>query len=273
MRFLLEPLDVTDLAGLTAAARAAAGAGLDGLLLAESPALPAPLVAAAALAGRAADVLVAAEIGLGDRHPLEVAEEAAVTDLVLAGRLILVVRPAGGAGERFAEAVDILRSAFAARPFRFEGEHWRVPANLPQNEWLPEEQVRMMPAPAGARLELWTSGAAGRAVALERALGHLADAGDDAEALAAAWHEAAAAPAALGAPRARREAWAEAAGLVARLREGRESFGQEWAVVAAPVEAAGKLGSIVRPRVQMHRLSPGLEQFWDREQPWAPSPG
>ena len=268
MRFLLEPPGTADLAVLTGAAEAARAAGLDGVLLAESAALPAPLVAAAALAGRVADVLVAAEIGLGDRHPLEVAEEAVVTDLALGGRLVLVVRPASGCDDRLAEAVDVLRHAFTPRPFRFEGEHWRVPANLPQNIWLPEEQVRATPTPPRARLELWTAGAAGRPAALERGLGHLADAGDDPAGLASDWNTAAS-PATLGAPRARRAAWEGAGALVARLREGREAFGQDWAVVAAPPEAAAALGSVVRPRVQLHRLPPGLEEFWDGERPWA----
>ena len=93
MRFLLEPSGTADLAALTRAAEGARAAGLDGILLAGSAALPAPLVAAAALAGRVPDVLVAAEIALGDRHPVEVAEEAVVTDLALGGRLILVARP------------------------------------------------------------------------------------------------------------------------------------------------------------------------------------
>jgi alkanesulfonate monooxygenase SsuD/methylene tetrahydromethanopterin reductase-like flavin-dependent oxidoreductase (luciferase family) len=268
VRFLLEPPDVSDLAGLTEAADSARRAGLDGILLAESSRLPAPLVAAAALAGRVPDVLVAAEMSLGDRHPLEAAEEAAVTDVALGGRLVLVVRPAPGCEDRFAEAVDVLRHAFAAAPFRVEGSHWRVPANLPQNEWLPEERARTTPAPARARLELWTAGAAGRAAALERALGYLADADDDADQLAAAWRDASSAPATLGAPRARREAWTGAAALVERLREGRASFGQDWAVVAAPAATAADLGSVVRPRVQLHRLPPGLEAFWDDERPW-----
>jgi alkanesulfonate monooxygenase SsuD/methylene tetrahydromethanopterin reductase-like flavin-dependent oxidoreductase (luciferase family) len=268
VRFLLEPFGVHDLNGLTAAAEAAGGSGLDGILLAESARLPAPLIAAAALAERVPDVLVAAEIPLGDRHPLEVAEEAVVTDLALAGRLVLVVRPARGAPERFPEAVDVLRHALSARPFRFDGEHWRVPANLPQNELVPEEQVRMMPAPPRVRLELWTSGAAGRAVALERSLGHLADAGDDSASLAADWAAADRSAATLGAPRGRREAWRGPSQLVTRLRAGRESFGQDWAAVAAPVDAAAELGSIVRPRLQLHRLPPGLEEFWDAERPW-----
>jgi alkanesulfonate monooxygenase SsuD/methylene tetrahydromethanopterin reductase-like flavin-dependent oxidoreductase (luciferase family) len=266
VRFLLEPSGTADLAALTRAAENARAAGLDGVLLAESEQLHAPLVAAAALAGRVADVLVAAEVALGDRHPVEVAEEAAVTDLALCGRLILAVRPAEGRENRFAEAVDLLRHAFTPRPFRFEGEHWRVPANLPQNEWLPEERARVTPAPPRARLELWTAGAAARATALARGLGHLADAADDSAALASDW--AAAGEASLGAPRARREHWDEAGALVRRLREGRESFCQDWAVVAAPADAASEIGSLVRPRVQLHRLPPGLEEFWDAERPW-----
>jgi alkanesulfonate monooxygenase SsuD/methylene tetrahydromethanopterin reductase-like flavin-dependent oxidoreductase (luciferase family) len=268
MRFLLEPPGLSDLAGLTEAADSARRAGLDGILLAESPRLPAPLVAAAALAGRVPDVLVAAEISLGDRHPLEAAEEAAVTDVALGGRLILVVRPAPGPDGRFAEAVDILRHAFAAAPFRFEGRRWRVPANLPPNEWLAEERTRTTPTPARARLELWTAGAAGRGAALARALGHLADSDDDAAELAAAWRETSSSPATLGAPRARREVWTGAPALLERLRAGRASFGQDWAVVGAPAAAAAELGSVVRPRVQLHRLPPGLEAFWDAERPW-----
>jgi alkanesulfonate monooxygenase SsuD/methylene tetrahydromethanopterin reductase-like flavin-dependent oxidoreductase (luciferase family) len=268
VRFLLEPSSTAGLAALTGAAETARAAGLDGVLLAESDALPAPLAAAAALAGRVADVLVAAEVGLGDRHPLEVAEEAVVTDLALGGRLVLVVRPAPGRGDRFGEAIDVLRHAFTPRPFRFEGEHWRVPANLPQNIWLPEERVRASPAPPRVRLELWTSGADGRPAALERGLGHLAGPEDDPGVLGAEW-EAAASPATVGAPRAQRSPWEGAETLVARLRAGRERFGQDWAVVAAPAGAATELGSLVRPRVQLHDLPPGLEEFWDAERPWA----
>jgi hypothetical protein len=135
-----------------------------------------------------------------------------------------------------------------------------VPANLEQNVNNPERRVRMLPAPAQPRLELWTAGAAGRAAGVERGLGHLADEGEP-------W-VAAAGPAALGAPRARRERWDDAASLLARLRAGREAFGQDWAVVAAPVEAAPDLGAIVRPRVQLDRLPEGLEAFWDAERPW-----
>jgi hypothetical protein len=94
----------------------------------------------------------------------------------------------------------------------------------------------------------------------------VADADDDPAALAAGW--AAAGEASLGAPRARRETWAGPGALVTRLRDGRETFDQDWAVVEAPIEAAGEIGSLVRPRLQLHRLPPGLEEFWDAERPW-----
>jgi len=122
------------------------------------------------------------------------------------------------------------------------------------------------PAPAQPRLEVWGAGT-GRDVALDRALGHLADEADDPAELARAW-AAAESPAAIGAPRGRRERWSTAAVLVDRLRHGRAAFGQDWAAVAAPPEAAAEIGSLVRPRVQLHRLTPGLEEFWDEERPW-----
>ena len=36
----------------------------------------------------------------------------------------------------------------------------------------------------------------------------------------------------------------------------------------APLAAAAELGAVVRPRVQIDRLPPGLEEFWDDERPW-----
>lgn len=267
MRFLLEHPAPRGLDDLVAGAEAARAAGLDGVLVREWKELPGALVSAAAVAARVDEVLVAAEIAVGARHPVEIAEEAAVTDLGCGGRLVLVARPALEAPERYVESLDVIRHALAARPFRFEGAHWRVPANLPQNVDQPEELVRVTPAPAQPRLEVWGSGP-GMAAALERALGHLADQDDDPAALARAWVAAEASPASIGAPRARREPWGGADALVRRLRDGRSAFGQDWACVVGPPEAAPEIGSLVRPRVQLHALTPGLEEFWDAERPW-----
>lgn len=267
MRFLLEHPAPRGLDDLVRSAAAAHAAGLDGVLVTEWPALPGVLVSAAAVAAGVDEVLVAAEVEIGARHPVEIAEEAAVTDLASGGRLVLVARPAEAAPERYAESLDVIRHALAARPFRFEGAHWRVPMNLPQNVHQPEERVRVTPAPAQPRLEIWGAGP-GRAAALERALGHLADVDDDPDELTRAWARAEASPAAIGAPRARRERWLGAEDLLERLRHGRSTFGQDWACVAALPEAAREIASLVRPRVQLHRLTPGLEEFWDEERPW-----
>lgn len=259
MRFLLECADAASLDDLVAAGEAAHREGLDGVLLVATDALPAPLVAAAALAARVPEIRLAVEEALGDRHPLELAEETAVVDVASGGRALLVVRPADGRESLFGEALDLLRRCFAAAPFRAEGPEWHVPANLEQNVHNPEHRVRMTPAPVQPRLELWTAGA-GRTEGARRGLGHLLGFGEE-------WL-ADEEPASLGAPRARRERWDSAAALVARLREGREAFGQDWAVVRAPLGAVAELGAIVRPRVQLDRLPPGLEEFWDEDRPW-----
>jgi alkanesulfonate monooxygenase SsuD/methylene tetrahydromethanopterin reductase-like flavin-dependent oxidoreductase (luciferase family) len=260
VRFLLEHGGEATLDELVGLALAAHGAGLDGVLVHE-------LVAAAAVSSRVDEVLVAAEVELGRRHPVEVAEEAAVVDLIAGGRLVLVTRPAPGAEAAFAEHLDVVRHALAPRPFRFEGETVRVPADLPQNTLRTQSSVRVTPAPAQVRLEVWGAGPDARAAALERALGHLAGPEEEPAELAAAW-AVADTPAAVGAPRAARVAWPGAVELVARLRAGREAFGQDWACVEGPAEAAAEIGSVVRPRVQLERLTPGLEEFWDAERPW-----
>jgi alkanesulfonate monooxygenase SsuD/methylene tetrahydromethanopterin reductase-like flavin-dependent oxidoreductase (luciferase family) len=259
MRFLLEPAEARTLDDVVRAGEAAHREGLDGVLLTANEALPAPLVTAAALAARVPDIRIAVEAPLGDRHPLELAEEAAIVDVQSGGRLILVVRPAGGRDAAYAEALDLLRLCFAAAPFRFDGEHWRVPANLEQNVHNPERRVRMLPSPAQPRLALWTAGA-GRAAGAARGLCHLADADEP-------WQEDDS-PASLGAPRARRDRWDGPEALLARLRAGRERFGQDWAAVAAGLDAVPDLGAIVRPRVQIDRLPDGLEAFWDEHRPW-----
>jgi alkanesulfonate monooxygenase SsuD/methylene tetrahydromethanopterin reductase-like flavin-dependent oxidoreductase (luciferase family) len=266
VRFLLEPVDARDLDGLAALGEAARSFGLDGVLVSASSALPGSLAAAGALAGRVADILIAAEVFVGARHPLEIAEEAAVTDLASGGRLILVARPAPGGEERYEESLDVMRHAFGARPFRFEGEHWQVPANLPQNAHQEEQAVRLAPAPAQPRLEVWGAGG-GRDTTLPRALGFLADADEPDDVLARAY-AGEDSPAAIGAPRGRRERWTGASELLARLRAARAAWGQDWAVVRAPAAAADEIGSIVRPRVQLERLPFGLEQHWDERRPW-----
>jgi alkanesulfonate monooxygenase SsuD/methylene tetrahydromethanopterin reductase-like flavin-dependent oxidoreductase (luciferase family) len=269
MRLLLEPADADSLDALAAAGEAARSSGLDGILIGRTPLVSAPLVAAAALAARVGSIRIAAEVEVGEAHPIEVAEEAAVVDVASGGRLILVATPAPGREARFGEALDLVRTALSPAPFLFEGPTWRVPANLPANEHNLERRARLTPSPAQPRLEVWGAGA-GREAALARGLGYLAGPDDDPADLAGAWWRAAAAlgPAGIGAARARRERYdGDAAALVARLRGGREAFGQSWAVVRAPGAAALTISRWVRPRVQTDRLPEGLEAHWDATLP------
>jgi alkanesulfonate monooxygenase SsuD/methylene tetrahydromethanopterin reductase-like flavin-dependent oxidoreductase (luciferase family) len=272
LRFLLEPVGARSLDDVLRAGEAAHAAGLDGVLLSASEELPAPLMVAAALAACVGEIRIAVLVEGGDRHPIELAEEAAVVDVASAGRLVLAVRPAVGCEEAYGEVLDLLRLSFAARPFRFEGVHWTVPAGLPQNVHNVERLVRVTPAPAQARLELWGTGRAGRADALARGLGYLADVQEDDAALATAWAATATNPSALGSPRARREAWTDVSSLLARLRAGRAAWDQDWAAVSAPLDALVELTSVIRPRVQLDRLPPGLEAFWDESRPWMLNP-
>lgn len=269
MRLLIEPSDAEDLETLVAAGHAARRSGLDGVLIGRTPLVSAPLVAAAALAARVEGIRIAARVEVGEAHPIEVAEEAAVVDVASGGRLILVAEPAPGREDRFGEALDLMRTAFAPAPFRFEGATWRVPANLPANEHNLERRARLTPAPVQPRLELWGAGE-GREASLSRGLGFLAAADDDPDELARAWDRAAAAlgPAGIGAARARRERYdGEAAVLVERLRRGRAAFGQSWAVIQAPGAAALAISRWVRPRVQTDGLPEGLEAHWDATLP------
>jgi len=273
MRLLLEPEAVADLDALLAAGRAAYGAGLDGIMLAASPALPAPLLAAAALGPALPGLLIAAEVMIGDRHPIEVAEEAITTDLACGGGLILVCAPAVGTEPDFAEALDLIRTAATARPFTHPGPRWPVPAGLPGNAFGIEPRLRVSPAPARARLEIWGAGE-GAAAAIARGLGALVAEPEPAGVYLEAEQTLGSAlgPALIGAPRARRDRFDSAAALTDRLLAGRAAFGQDWAVVAATPQQAPELGVDVRPRVQLERLPAGLERLWHdhRDELWPP---
>ena len=95
---------------------------------------PAPLVAATAIAARTRRLRIAPVLALPLYHPIHVAEEVAVLDLVSGGRVELVVgagyRPSefamfGGAmaerARRMEEAIPALRAAWRGEPFEFRG--------------------------------------------------------------------------------------------------------------------------------------------------------
>ena len=138
-----------------------------------------------------------------------------------------------------------LRSSSSTSAWSPPASPRRSPAGLTGNVHNVERLARVTPAPAQPRLEVWGAGA-GRQAALTRALGYLAGPDDDPADLGRAWRGAAAVlgPAVIGAARARRERDGEE--LVARLRAGREAFGQTWAIVGAPGAAALRIARWVR---------------------------
>lgn len=245
-------------------------------------------ISATALAASLAAVTHGLRIGVtatvGLDHPVELAEEAAVADLALGGRLVLGIRPAAGAEDTVAEVLDLLLESFATHPFRHRGPRWTVPANLDANVFNLEDLVRVTPAPAQFELPIWVVGTAGRAAAAERGLGIVADAGETSDALARWWSETRDEHPHL-ARRIRRSAiWEPPVehgrvvvdDAVDQLRALQQAVELDLVIVRAEPSSSGgavmaDIARFVRPLVQLDRLPPGLEQHWSETHDRAPS--
>ena len=115
---------------------AAERAGLDCVLVRET-------AVAAALAAVTSDIRVLVEIPVGS-HPVGLAEELAVCDLLLQGRLTAILT---GDDE---ETRDVLGQALGGRRFRHDGARWQFPR---------EGTIVVTPAPAQIALPVWPAGA------------------------------------------------------------------------------------------------------------------
>jgi alkanesulfonate monooxygenase SsuD/methylene tetrahydromethanopterin reductase-like flavin-dependent oxidoreductase (luciferase family) len=283
MRFglVIDTLDGGDpLGSLVRQASEAEDAGFDLVWLAESATIPSPAVSAAALAPHTATIRVGAAVEAGV-NPVYLAEEAAVADLTLGGRLVLALG-AGDAG-LLGETADVLLAATAARPFRHEGEQFRIPANLAQNEVNCEERVRVTPATAQLELPIWLTGPHAADVAVERCLSFVAGAETSTETLAEAWRQAGhrLGPAVNRLRRVAIRDIAVGAGgtvdddaVVRQLRADQRAWGLDVVLVRLPgaatadtrLHAVGDIAARVMPRVQLDRLPPGLETYWKQRQ-------
>jgi alkanesulfonate monooxygenase SsuD/methylene tetrahydromethanopterin reductase-like flavin-dependent oxidoreductase (luciferase family) len=262
------------LASLIGQATAAEEAGLDLVCLMPWQGGPGALATAAALSGSTSVVRLAAVVPSG-AHPLQIAEEATVTDNCCNGRLVLVLRDERGDAELLGESADILLAATAARPFSHDGHRWKIPAGRPENSDV-ERRLRVTPAPVQLELPIWLSGAGAAAVARERGLSHLSESGDEPD------EEWTATQALLGVvaqrlPRpAIRTLDASATGefdddgLVTALRDERARWGLDLAIVhvahglqdLARARVIDGLARRVRPRLQLDALPDGLESHW-----------
>ena len=266
-------------ASLLAQARACEAAGIE---LAWLPGTDssAALHRAALVAGATTSLRLVATIAVGG-HPLRIAEEAAVADNCADGRLTLglVHPPTADGASLLAETADVVLAAAAGVPFRHQGRHWTIPAELAANE-RHESHVTVTPPSPQPEPPLWLAGPGAPAVARERGLSHVAGQDDDADAAAAAWSATdlrlGAAAQRLRRPALRRvQATAtgqfDAPGLVAQLTAERQGWGLDTAIIvlgadlddAARCAAVTRLAERVRPRIALHALPPGLERHWD----------
>lgn len=99
-----------------------------------------PLTLAAAIAQRTKRMLIGtAVMVLPFQHPLRVAEDAALVDALSGGRLLLGVGrgyqvpefdvfgvPQGSSRDMFTESLDIIKLAFTADDFSYDGKFWKV---------------------------------------------------------------------------------------------------------------------------------------------------
>lgn len=136
--------------------------------------LPSPLITASAIAAKTERVAVGtAVLLLPLYHPVHVAEEAAVVDLISNGRLILGVGlgyqeqdfqafgvPMNERVSRFEEGVEILRGAWSQDDFNYSGRRYQI------------ENLSLVPKPVQQPAPIWI-GASSNA-AIERA-GRLGD--------------------------------------------------------------------------------------------------
>lgn len=231
MRFGLGPFAAESHAGIGwteayeimgEAVRFAENAGFDSAWVteryfAEDGYCPAAFVAAANIAAKTEAIRIGVMPILGLTHPLYVAEDSTVLDNLSGGRAIIIPINAVASEmeaygvteqeyvERFGESLSVLFSAWGATPFRFEGQHWTIPAQLEGHAENVSGTVTATPKPAQFELPVWMGGfwEPGRRMAAEMGLPMVLGAISDNSALGTLWsdYDAAAVPRARKSPR------------------------------------------------------------------------
>lgn len=117
---------------LLALARAAEQSGFVSAWVAERRATaaepsPAPFVLAAALAAETTALRIGAVVASPFEHPVRVAEDAAVLDLLSGGRLLFAASRGSEPAGRFAETIDLLVKSWTHDGFAYVGKHYRIP--------------------------------------------------------------------------------------------------------------------------------------------------
>lgn len=195
-------------------------------------------VLAASLAQVTEFIRLAIEMPLG-RHPIEIAEELAVTDLLVGGRLTGVLTDADG--ETMDVAVRVIRAALSARPFD------PATGGPPTGEGSSRHAVRVTPAPAQLEFPLWLQLPSGQVVSQHGAL-----------------------PAVRNVP-VTTAGRVDTEATVAMLVHERAANGLDVCVLRLPdtdqrqrFNAIEAIALRVRPQIQLDSLPSGLVQVWDR---------
>jgi alkanesulfonate monooxygenase SsuD/methylene tetrahydromethanopterin reductase-like flavin-dependent oxidoreductase (luciferase family) len=283
MRFgVLVPVGSAEDAGdLIVAARTVEDHGLDVVLLEGGAAGPAEaLTGAAFLAGATAAVRVVAVAPVGP-HPVHIAEQAAVADNALQGRLILALHDdATGGGDLLAETAAVVLAAVGTRPFRHRGTRWTIPGNLDGNT--SERRVNVTPKPAQLELPVWVAGRRAPAVAGALGLNYLSASadGESARAWSLIEESLGGAVAPMRRPGIRplncdeHGAFDDAA-LVQELTAAADLWSLDLAIfrlpraLVAPARrrALTRLASLVRPYLQIDAVPSHVHEYWRRELP------
>ena len=119
-------------------------------------------------------------------HPLRLAEDYAVADIVTGGRVIFGIgrgyqtREVETLGaplldqdanrELFEEQLELIRKAFDEESFSHHGKHYRIPAPV-EFRGYPLEEVTLVPRPIHRPVEIWQAVSSGRSVARMAQLG------------------------------------------------------------------------------------------------------
>jgi alkanesulfonate monooxygenase SsuD/methylene tetrahydromethanopterin reductase-like flavin-dependent oxidoreductase (luciferase family) len=239
------------------------------------------LTAAAFLAGSTEALRLIACVPAGV-HPIHIAEQAAVADNALQGRLVVALH--GSVADLVAETAVALLAATGPRPFHHQGERWSIPGRVEGN--ISERRISVTPNPAQLELPVWVGGSRTARVAAELGLSYLSgvDGGEAGHEAADAW---AAIEGSLGRAvlRMRRPAVRaiscapngdfDDASVTRSLAEESERWGLDLAVIRLPAtlsaagrrRAIGRVASLVRPPLQMDAIPARVQEYWDRELP------
>ena len=130
---------------------------------------PSPFLIGAAVATRTAGIRIGVYTTMTFAHPIRVAEDAAVLDVLSGGRLILCAGTgyrkeefaaygvaAEGKRPRIRESLEILRLAWADEPFVYRGKYFTIPA-APANDTAGEEYppLAVFPKPLQNPIPVW----------------------------------------------------------------------------------------------------------------------